>query len=60
MGVRWEKRDAKVKKQQVLCSLRILSELCPVGGQKGLELAYYHTHGSLTMTYGRKEGKGID
>ena len=37
-----------------------LSEPCPVGGWKGLDRAYYRTHGSLTMTYGGTEGKEVD
>ena len=53
-------RGAKVKKRQVLCSLRILSELCPVGSREGLNLVYCCTCGSLTMTYGGNEGKGVD
>ena len=41
-------------------SLNCLSEPCPVGGRKGLDRAYCRTRGSLTMTYGGNERKGVD
>ena len=53
-------RGAKVKKRQILCSLRILSEPCPVGGRKGLDLAYCRICGSLMMASGGKKRKGVD
>ena len=58
-GSRME-RGAKVKKPQILCSLRILSKPCLVRGQRLIGVVYCHTCGSFMMISSGKEGKGVD